>query len=70
MTLPGCFCLQTLINDLSCDIGEYCDDVISIKTAIMSFVNAALKYGAGQVCKNMCDDWWQTKSICSCILLS
>lgn len=39
---------QTLISDLGCNANEYCDDIISLKTAIMSFINAALKYGAGQ----------------------
>ena len=39
---------QTLVNDLDCPVGDYRDEV-SLKTAIMSFINAALKYGAGQV---------------------
>lgn len=37
---------QSLINFL--DAGEYRDD-ITLKTTIMGFINAALRYGAGQV---------------------
>lgn len=40
--------LQSLVNYLDCWTGEYRDDV-SLKTAIMGFINAALKYGPGQV---------------------
>jgi len=40
--------LQTLVNDLYRVTGEPRDD-IRLKTAIMSFINAALKCGAGQV---------------------
>ncbi|XP_067938496.1 disheveled-associated activator of morphogenesis 2-like [Watersipora subatra] len=38
---------QTLINDLDRSIGLYRDEV-GLKTAIMSFINAVLKYGSGQ----------------------
>ena len=40
--------LQTVINDLDRSTGEYKDEV-NLKTATMSFINAALKYGPGQV---------------------
>ena len=39
---------QALINDLGRTNGEYKDDV-ALQTAIMSFINAALRYGPGQV---------------------
>ncbi|XP_039293436.1 disheveled-associated activator of morphogenesis 1 isoform X3 [Nilaparvata lugens] len=38
---------QTIINDLDRSTGVYKDEV-SLKTAIMSFVNAVLSYGSGQ----------------------
>ncbi|ELT93552.1 hypothetical protein CAPTEDRAFT_175180 [Capitella teleta] len=38
---------QTLINELDTTTDQYQDEV-SLKTAIMSFINAALKYGPGQ----------------------
>lgn len=38
---------QTLINDLDRSTGVYKEEV-SLKTAIMSFINAALRYGSGQ----------------------
>lgn len=38
---------QLLIYDLDRSTGKYRDEV-TLKTAIMSFINAALKYGAGQ----------------------
>ncbi|ESO96460.1 hypothetical protein LOTGIDRAFT_159871 [Lottia gigantea] len=38
---------QTLINDLDRSTGKYREEV-NLKTAIMSFFNAALKYGPGQ----------------------
>jgi len=37
---------QGIINDLDRSLGKYRDDV-SLKTAIMSFINAVLNYGAG-----------------------
>ncbi len=37
-----------LINDLDRSTGEYRDDFV-FKTAVMSFINAVLNYGAGQV---------------------
>jgi len=40
--------LQSLINYLDCWTGAYRNDV-ALKTAIMGFINAALKYGPGQV---------------------
>lgn len=40
--------LQSLVNYLDCWTGEYRDD-LPLKTTIMSFINAALKYGPGQV---------------------
>lgn len=40
--------MQTLIVDLDQDYEDYREDV-GIKTAIMSFINAALNYGPGQV---------------------
>lgn len=39
---------QTLINDLDRSTGEYREDFV-FKTAVMSFINAVLNYGAGQV---------------------
>ena len=39
---------QTVVNLLDSSIEDYRDEV-SLKTAIMSFINAALKYGPGQV---------------------
>lgn len=39
---------QTLINDLDKSTGRYRDEV-SLKTAIMSFINAVLSQGAGVV---------------------
>ena len=41
-------CFQSLIVDLDRESGDYKEE-ISIKTAIMSFINAALNYGPGQV---------------------
>ncbi|XP_025407698.1 disheveled-associated activator of morphogenesis 1 isoform X3 [Sipha flava] len=38
---------QGIINDLDRNTGKYRDD-LSVKTAIMSFVNAVLSYGPGQ----------------------
>uniref|UniRef100_A0A672MF29 Disheveled-associated activator of morphogenesis 1-like n=1 Tax=Sinocyclocheilus grahami TaxID=75366 RepID=A0A672MF29_SINGR len=38
---------QTLLNDLDKSIGRYRDEV-SLKTAIMSFINAVLSQGAGE----------------------
>ncbi|KAK2166761.1 hypothetical protein NP493_1306g00020 [Ridgeia piscesae] len=38
---------QSLMNDLDCTTGDHKDEV-SLKTAIMSFINASLKYGPGQ----------------------
>ena len=53
--LIGCHCtygyalpFQTLIIDLDRSNGVYRDEV-GLKTAIMSFINAALKYGPGHV---------------------
>lgn len=40
--------LQSLMNDLDCTTGDHKDEVC-LKTAIMSFINASLKYGPGQV---------------------
>jgi len=40
--------LQSLVGYLDCCTGEYRNDV-PLKTAIMGFINAALKYGPGQV---------------------
>ena len=37
---------QGVINDLDKSLGRYKDDV-SLKTTIMSFINAVLNYGAG-----------------------
>ena len=42
------FPFQTLIIDLDRSNGVYRDEV-GLKTAIMSFINAALKYGSGHV---------------------
>jgi len=39
---------QTLINDLDRSTGRYRDEV-NLKTAIMSFINAVLSQGAGEV---------------------
>ena len=39
---------QTLINDLDRSTGAYRDE-FNLKIAIMSFINAALRYGAGTV---------------------
>lgn len=40
--------LQTLLNDLDRSTGIYKEE-FNLKIAIMSFINAALKYGAGEV---------------------
>ena len=40
--------LQSLVNYLDCWTGE-CRNDVPLKTAIMGFINAALKYGPGQV---------------------
>ena len=40
--------LQTLITDLDKSVGHHRDE-IGLKTAILSFMNAVLKYGSGQV---------------------
>jgi len=42
------FLSQTLLNDLDKSTGRYRDEV-SLKTAIMSFINAVLSQGAGEV---------------------
>ena len=42
------FCIQTLIVDLDEVYEDYREDV-GVKTAIMSFINAALNYGPGHV---------------------
>lgn len=39
---------QSIINDLDKNFGIYRDN-LSLKTAIMSFINAVLNYGPGQV---------------------
>lgn len=39
---------QTLINDLDRNTGRYRDEV-NLKTAIMSFINAVLSQGTGEV---------------------
>ena len=46
LSLP-CPCVIGIINDLDRSTGKYRDDV-NVKTAIMSFINAILNYGAGQ----------------------
>lgn len=40
--------MQTLLNDLDKSTGRYKDEV-NLKTAIMSFINAVLSQGAGEV---------------------
>lgn len=40
--------LQTLLNELDRSTGRYRDEV-NLKTAIMSFINAVLNAGAGEV---------------------
>lgn len=42
------FTTQTLLNDLDRSTGRYRDEV-NLKTAIMSFINAVLSQGAGEV---------------------
>lgn len=42
------FCVQTLVTDLDKSTGRYRDEV-NLKTAIMSFINAVLSKGAGEV---------------------
>jgi len=39
---------QTLLNELDKNTGRYRDEV-NLKTAIMSFINAVLNAGAGEV---------------------
>lgn len=41
-------CVQTLVNDLDRSTGRYREEV-NLKTAIMSFINAVLSKGAGEV---------------------
>lgn len=43
-----CFSIQTLLNELDRSLGRYRDEV-NLKTAIMSFINAVLNAGAGEV---------------------
>lgn len=40
--------IQTLLNELDRSLGRYRDEV-NLKTAIMSFINAVLNAGAGEV---------------------
>lgn len=40
--------MQTLLNELDRSLGRYRDEV-NLKTAIMSFINAVLNAGAGEV---------------------
>lgn len=40
--------VQTLLNELDRSTGRYRDEV-NLKTAIMSFINAVLNAGAGEV---------------------
>lgn len=42
------FCVKTLLTDLDRSTGRYRDE-INLKTAIMSFFNAVLSQGAGEV---------------------
>lgn len=41
--------IKTLLNELDRSTGRYRDEV-NLKTAIMSFINAVLNAGAGEVC--------------------
>lgn len=47
-----CDLFQTLLTDLDRSTGRYRDEV-SLKTAIMSFINAVLSKGAGEVNKSL-----------------
>lgn len=49
------FCVQTLVTDLDRSTGRYRDEV-NLKTAIMSFINAVLSKGAGEVSHVQSDD--------------
>ena len=42
------YVFQSLINDLDCTTGDNKEE-ICLNTAIMTFINASLKYGPGQV---------------------
>ena len=42
------FGLQRLVHDLDRSTGKYREEV-NLKTAVMSFINAVIKYGAGEV---------------------
>lgn len=42
------FCVQALVSDLDRSTGRYRDEV-NLKTSIMSFINAVLSKGAGEV---------------------
>lgn len=44
--------MQTLLNELDKSTGRYRDEV-NLKTAIMSFINAVLNAGAGEVCMHI-----------------
>lgn len=46
--LLSCLSFQTLLNELDRSLGRYRDEV-NLKTAIMSFINAVLNAGAGEV---------------------
>ena len=46
-----CDLFQTLLTDLDRSTGRYRDEV-SLKTTIMSFINAVLSKGAGEVKKS------------------
>lgn len=47
------FCVQTLVTDLDRSTGRYRDEV-NLKTAIMSFINAVLSKGVGEVKNLIC----------------
>lgn len=51
ITLPSVLPLQTLLTELDKSTGRYRDEV-NLKTAIMSFINAVLNAGAGEVSMN------------------
>lgn len=67
-----CVAPQTLINDLDRSTGRYRDEV-NLKTAIMSFINAVLSQGAGEVTTAsscLAVTSWSLESIRLCVFLT
>lgn len=64
--------IQTLLNELDRSLGRYRDEV-NLKTAIMSFINAVLNAGAGEVrhlhlVLDVSWTFWTQGRVCECFL--